>query len=77
MREAVRILSLEGLVKRNIHRGIAVARLSLNDVHEICRVRRLLEIQAILSAKKPDPTCCASCVPNLNNMKKRYAPRTG
>lgn len=39
MREAVRILSLEGLVKRNIHRGIAVAKLSLNDVHAIYRAR--------------------------------------
>src|SRR5260370_26803745 len=55
MREAVRILSLEGLVKRNIHRGIAVAQLSLKDVHEIYHVRRLLEIQAILSAENPDP----------------------
>jgi DNA-binding GntR family transcriptional regulator len=55
MREAVRILSLEGLVKRNIHRGIAVGQLSLKDVHEIYHVRRLLEIQAILSAKNPDP----------------------
>jgi DNA-binding GntR family transcriptional regulator len=55
MREAVRILSLEGLVKRNIHRGIAVAQLSLRDVHEIYHVRRLLEIQAVLAAKNPDP----------------------
>jgi DNA-binding GntR family transcriptional regulator len=55
MREAVRILSLEGLVKRNIHRGIAVASLSLKDVHEIYHVRRLLEIQAVVAAKNPDP----------------------
>src|SRR5438445_4880095 len=33
MREAVRILALEGLLKRNIHRGVVVA-LSLKDVHE-------------------------------------------
>jgi DNA-binding GntR family transcriptional regulator len=51
MREAVRILSLEGLVKRNIHRGVAVARLSMKDVREIYDLRRLLEVQAILSAK--------------------------
>ena len=51
MREAVRILSLEGLLKRNIHRGVAVARLSLKDVGEIYDLRRLLEVQAILSAK--------------------------
>jgi DNA-binding GntR family transcriptional regulator len=55
MREAMRILSLEGLLKRNIHRGIAVAQLSLRDVQEIYHVRRVLEISAILAAKTPDP----------------------
>ena len=51
MREAVRSLALEGLLKRTIHRGVAVARLSLKDVREIYDLRRLLEVQAILSAK--------------------------
>src|SRR5260370_7911228 len=55
MREAGRMFWLEGLGKRNMHRGIAVAQLSLKDVPEIYHVRRLLEIQAILSAKNPDP----------------------
>ena len=51
MREAMRILSLEGLLKRSIHRGIAVAQLSLQDVQEIYHVRRVLEISAIHAAK--------------------------
>ncbi|HET7207683.1 MAG TPA: GntR family transcriptional regulator [Terriglobales bacterium] len=51
MREAVRILSLEGLLKRNIHRGVTVAQLSLADVQEIYEIRRMLEIQAVLAAK--------------------------
>ena len=55
MREAMRILSLEGLLKRNIHRGIAVAQLSLRDVEEIYHVRRVLEISAIRAAKTPSP----------------------
>jgi len=55
MREAMRILSLEGLLKRNIHRGIAVAQLSLRDVQEIYHVRRVLEISAIQAAKSPAP----------------------
>jgi DNA-binding GntR family transcriptional regulator len=55
MREAMRILSLEGLLKRSIHRGIAVAQLSLRDVHEIYHIRRVLEISAVLSARKPAP----------------------
>jgi DNA-binding GntR family transcriptional regulator len=53
MREAMRILSLEGLLKRSIHRGIAVAQLSLRDVQEIYHVRRVLEISAIHAATKP------------------------
>ena len=55
MREAMRILSLEGLLKRSIHRGIAVAQLSLRDVQEIYHVRRVLEISAIHTAKAPAP----------------------
>jgi DNA-binding GntR family transcriptional regulator len=55
MREAMRILSLEGLLKRSIHRGIAVAQLSLKDVQEIYHVRRVLEISAVLAARKPAP----------------------
>jgi DNA-binding GntR family transcriptional regulator len=55
MREAMRILSLEGLLKRSIHRGIAVAQLSLRDVQEIYHVRRVLEISAIQAAKAPAP----------------------
>lgn len=55
MREAMRILSLEGLLKRRIHRGIAVAQLSLRDVQEIYHVRRVLEISAVHAAKTPAP----------------------
>jgi DNA-binding GntR family transcriptional regulator len=51
MREATRILSLEGLLKRSVHRGVAVSQLSLKDVQEIYQLRRMLEIPAILAAK--------------------------
>jgi DNA-binding GntR family transcriptional regulator len=53
MREAVRILALEGLLKRNIHRGVTVSQLSLKDVQEIYALRRMLEIPAVLAAKDP------------------------
>jgi len=55
MREAMRILTLEGLLKRSIHRGIAVAQLSIQDVQEIYHVRRVLEISAVHAAKAPAP----------------------
>src|SRR5882762_3937765 len=46
VREATRILSLEGLLKRNAHRGVAVA--------EIYQVRHLLEIPAVRAATMED-----------------------
>jgi DNA-binding GntR family transcriptional regulator len=51
MREATRILSLEGLLRRSIHRGVAVSQLSLKDVQEIYHLRRMLEIPAVLAAR--------------------------
>ena len=53
MREAMRILCLEDLLKRRAHRGIAVAQLSVQDVREIYHVRRVLETAAILAAGRP------------------------
>jgi DNA-binding GntR family transcriptional regulator len=52
VREATRILSLEGLLKRNAHRGVVVAQLSLTDVAEIYQIRRLLEIPAVLASQR-------------------------
>ena len=54
MREAVRILCLEGLLWRNLHRGLSVAQLTLNDVREIYQVRRMLELAGVAAAVKPD-----------------------
>src|ERR1035441_9844266 len=58
MREAIRILSLEGLLRRNLHRGAAVspdAPLPLPDGREIYHLRRRLELPAVLAARRPDP----------------------
>ena len=54
MREAIRILSLEGLLRRSLHRGAAVAQLSLRDVREIYQLRRMLELPAVLAARRPE-----------------------
>jgi DNA-binding GntR family transcriptional regulator len=51
MREATRILSLEGLLKRNAHRGVAVCQLSAQDVQEIYSLRRMLEIAAVMASR--------------------------
>ena len=68
MREATRILCLEGLVKRSAHRGVSVARLSLDDVAEIYQVRHLLEIPAVLAAKRED----ADVFPELRTALEGY-----
>jgi DNA-binding GntR family transcriptional regulator len=68
MREATRILSLEGLLKRSIHRGVAVSQLSLKDVQEIYHVRRMLEIPAVLAAKANH----SDVLPELQNALEGY-----
>jgi DNA-binding GntR family transcriptional regulator len=68
MREATRILSLEGLLKRSIHRGVAVSQLSLKDVQEIYHLRRMLEIPAVLAAKSNH----TDVLPELQNALQGY-----
>ena len=53
MREALKVLSLEGLLTRSVHRGIAVAELAPQDVREIYHLRRMLELSAVQAAKRP------------------------
>ena len=68
MREATRILSLENLLKRSIHRGVAVSQLSLKDVREIYHLRRMLETAGVLAAKGDR----ANVLPELHNAVKGY-----
>jgi DNA-binding GntR family transcriptional regulator len=51
IREAMRTLTAEGLVKHSVHRGVSVASLELDDVTEIYRVRRMLELAAVKAAR--------------------------
>jgi len=60
LREAVRILALEGLLKRDIHRGVSVSHLSIADVQEIYHLRRMLEIPAVYAASTPARDILAS-----------------
>ncbi len=56
MREAIRVLSLEGLLRRSLHRGASVSQLSLRDVQEIYQLRRMIELPAVLAACHADPS---------------------
>ena len=77
MREAVRILALEGLLKRNIHGGATVAQLSIKDVPEIYDLRRMIEVQVILEAKNRRPKSCSSYEPPWMAKSGRCARGTG
>jgi DNA-binding GntR family transcriptional regulator len=57
LREAVRTLAAEGLLRRSAHRGATVPELTEQDAEEIYRVRKMLELAAIDAAgrkKRPD-----------------------
>lgn len=56
LREALKTLEAEGLVVHHVHRGYFVAELSLADLEEIYRIRRLLETEAVRAAlaRMPD-----------------------
>jgi DNA-binding GntR family transcriptional regulator len=53
VREAIQMLVSQGLVKRSMHRGAFVARLTPEDVRDLYRVRRLVELAATADAAKP------------------------
>ena|SRR5437763_1741774 len=72
VREATRILSSEGLLKRSIHRGVAVSQLSPKDVQEIYHLRRMLEIPAVLAARKTD-----GVLPDLKDALEGYERAVG
>jgi DNA-binding GntR family transcriptional regulator len=47
MREALRLLTREGLAVHHLHRGAIVVRMTTEDVEDIFRVRRALELAAV------------------------------
>jgi DNA-binding GntR family transcriptional regulator len=55
MREALQILVRDGLVRHSVHHGFTVTRLSDEDIDEIYRVRRTLEIAGVEAASKAGP----------------------
>ena len=58
IREATQILVGERLVTRRMHRGAFVSRLGAEDVHDLYRVRRIVELPAVGEAATMDPPRC-------------------
>lgn len=57
VREALRLLAGEALTTHTLHRGVVVAQVRRDDIVDIFRVRRLLELRAleeVAGASKPD-----------------------
>lgn len=55
LREALRMLTQEGLLVRRPHAGVIVAVPSLASIIDIYRVRRMIEVQALRSAPSRHP----------------------
>jgi DNA-binding GntR family transcriptional regulator len=55
MREAIRVLAREGLVTHAMHRGALVTEVTDDDVTDIFRVRRTLELQAVEASAAAAP----------------------
>jgi DNA-binding GntR family transcriptional regulator len=53
VREAFRLLSADGLVDYQVHRGVVVRRLTESDVADIYAARRVLEVTALQTGPKP------------------------
>ncbi len=47
IREALRELEAEGLVESRLNRGVVVAGVDIEELHDLYRIRRLLEVDAI------------------------------
>lgn len=69
LREALRVLELEGLIRQTPHRGAVVTPLTLHDVYEIVTLRRELERMAIgLAVPVRDPSRLPRCRSALDRM---------
>jgi DNA-binding GntR family transcriptional regulator len=51
VREAMHILASEGLVQQNFHHGVTVADLDLDELADVYRVRRVLELAGVRAAR--------------------------
>jgi len=66
VREATQILVGEGLVTREMHRGAFVSRLGIDDVRDVYRVRRIVELEAIREVVGRDLTGMQTAVKALS-----------
>ena len=51
LREGVGQLVSEGVLTRNVHKGVVVTAPTVQDVREVFTIRRLLEVEAVRSSR--------------------------
>ncbi|MCX2181285.1 GntR family transcriptional regulator [Streptomyces sp. SKN60] len=73
LREALKTLEAEGLVVHHVHRGYYVAELSVADLEEIYRIRRLLETEAVRTALVRSPDGLADALERIQEEVERAA----
>ncbi|GAA1588216.1 GntR family transcriptional regulator [Actinomadura kijaniata] len=62
MREAFRLLAMEGLVVHEFNRGVFVRRLTVEDLVDVYRMRRILECAGVQNAAAAGPVAVARVV---------------
>lgn len=73
IREALRVLQAEGLVEHTPNHGMTVARISVQDLREICDIRKVLEGHALeVAISKMESKTLA----RLENLQKEFAAAT-
>src|SRR5580704_14153433 len=55
VREAMTILAAEGLVMKNLHKGVVVADLDIEELRDVYQARRALELAGLRAASTADP----------------------
>lgn len=68
MREAIGVLAREGIVTSEMHHGAVVTRLTPDDVRDIFRVRRVLELKALAATLEAQPEELAGLAAAVNQL---------
>lgn len=73
VREAMTILAAEGLVVKNLHKGVVVAELDLDELRDVYQARRALELAGLRAGSTADPHWRQALDEALSDMQKAAA----
>jgi DNA-binding GntR family transcriptional regulator len=70
LREAFKLLSAEGVIEHDPHRGFFVARLSLDEARQLYRMRRLLEGELLGTVEWPSVEQVAALTDLVDDLER-------